>query len=139
MKIENHDKNLDSVLVHKATPEYLQDLLKDKKQLQNFPNIFLHLEIILEKEITRVRERLFHLNESFRKSENELPEPAGNITTLQEKVFVPVKENPNYNFVGRLLGPRGLTAKQLEQDLECKIMVRGRGSLRDKKKVSYSL
>ncbi|KAA3679238.1 protein quaking [Paragonimus westermani] len=134
MKIENHDKNLDSVLVHKATPEYLQDLLKDKKQLQNFPNIFLHLEIILEKEITRVRERLFHLNESFRKSENELPEPAGNITTLQEKVFVPVKENPNYNFVGRLLGPRGLTAKQLEQDLECKIMVRGRGSLRDKKK-----
>ncbi|KAF6777964.1 hypothetical protein AHF37_02361 [Paragonimus kellicotti] len=134
MKIENHDKSLDSVLVHKATPEYLQDLLKDKKQLQNFPNIFLHLEIILEKEITRVRERLFHLNESFRKSENELPEPAGNITTLQEKVFVPVKENPNYNFVGRLLGPRGLTAKQLEQDLECKIMVRGRGSLRDKKK-----
>ncbi|CAL8090016.1 unnamed protein product [Calicophoron daubneyi] len=130
--IENN--NLDSMLVHKATPEYLQDLLKDKKQLQNFPNIFLHLEIILEKEIARVREKLFHLNESFRKTENELPEPSGPITTLQEKVFVPVKENPNYNFVGRLLGPRGLTAKQLEQDLECKIMVRGRGSLRDKKK-----
>ena len=41
-----------------------------------------------------------------------------------------------YNFVGRLLGPRGLTAKQLEQETKCKIMVRGKGSMRDKKKVS---
>jgi len=41
-----------------------------------------------------------------------------------------------YNFVGRILGPRGLTAKQLEQETGCKIMVRGKGSMRDKKKVS---
>lgn len=42
---------IDTLLVHKATPEYLQDLLKDKRQLQNFPNIFMHLEFILEKGI----------------------------------------------------------------------------------------
>jgi hypothetical protein len=41
-----------------------------------------------------------------------------------------------FNFVGRILGPRGMTAKQLEQETGCKIMVRGRGSMRDKKKVS---
>lgn len=41
-----------------------------------------------------------------------------------------------FNFVGRILGPRGMTAKQLEQDTGCKIMVRGKGSMRDKKKVS---
>ena len=40
-----------------------------------------------------------------------------------------------YNFVGRILGPRGLTAKQLEQETKCKIMVRGKGSMRDRKKV----
>ena len=40
-----------------------------------------------------------------------------------------------YNFVGRLLGPRGMTAKQLEKELDCKLMVRGRGSMRDKAKV----
>ena len=40
-----------------------------------------------------------------------------------------------FNFVGRILGPRGMTAKQLEQETGCKIMVRGRGSMRDKKKV----
>ncbi|TRZ00853.1 hypothetical protein DNTS_020556 [Danionella cerebrum] len=39
-----------------------------------------------------------------------------------------------YNFVGRILGPRGLTAKQLEAETGCKIMVRGRSSMRDKKK-----
>lgn len=49
MSFSAENNKLDSMLVHKATPEYLQDLLKDKKQLQNFPNIFLHLEIILEK------------------------------------------------------------------------------------------
>jgi rRNA processing protein Krr1/Pno1 len=43
-----------------------------------------------------------------------------------------------FNFVGRILGPRGMTAKQLEQETGCKIMVRGRGSMRDKKKVSHS-
>jgi len=43
-----------------------------------------------------------------------------------------------YNFVGRILGPRGLTAKQLEAETGCKIMVRGRSSMRDRKKVSYT-
>ena len=41
-----------------------------------------------------------------------------------------------FNFVGRILGPRGMTTKQLEQETGCKIMVRGKGSMRDKKKVS---
>ncbi|CAB1330620.1 unnamed protein product, partial [Coregonus sp. 'balchen'] len=40
----------------------------------------------------------------------------------------------NYNFVGRILGPRGLTAKQLEAETGCKIMVRGKSSMRDRKK-----
>lgn len=44
-----------------------------------------------------------------------------------------------FNFVGRILGPRGMTAKQLEQETGCKIMVRGKGSMRDKKKVHMSL
>ena len=44
-----------------------------------------------------------------------------------------------FNFVGRILGPRGLTAKQLEQETGCKVMVRGKGSMRDKKKVSLPI
>jgi len=44
-----------------------------------------------------------------------------------------------FNFVGRILGPRGMTAKQLEQETGCKIMIRGKGSMRDKNKVSGNI
>lgn len=52
--------------------------------------------------------------------------------------FISLSLYLQYNFVGRILGPRGLTAKQLEAETGCKIMVRGKSSMRDKKKVSSS-
>lgn len=65
-----------------------------------------------------------------------LPEPVGTPLQMTEKLYVPVKDHPEFNFVGRILGPRGMTAKQLEQETGCKIMVRGKGSMRDKAKVN---
>ena len=79
-----------------------------------------------------------------------LPEPVGPIIQMTEKLYVPVKDYPDvtwsyklfqyiiifiylkFNFVGRILGPRGMTSKQLEQETGCKIMIRGKGSMRDK-------
>ncbi|KAL0274927.1 UNVERIFIED_CONTAM: hypothetical protein PYX00_002944 [Menopon gallinae] len=84
-------------------------------------------------EITKVRASLFQTN-GTNKEPLVLPEGEGPQTTLTEKVFVPVKDHPDFNFVGRILGPRGMTAKQLEQETGCKIMIRGKGSMRDKKK-----
>ncbi|KAH9511798.1 hypothetical protein DERF_010225 [Dermatophagoides farinae] len=84
-------------------------------------------------EIARVRASLFQINGDEHKP-LILPEPDGPIVNKMEKVYVPVDEHPDFNFVGRILGPRGMTAKQLEQETGCKIMVRGRGSMRDKKK-----
>lgn len=115
------------------TPEYLAQLLKDKKQIQAFPNVFHHLERILDEEINKVRVSLFHIN-GANKDSLILPQPDGPVVTMSEKLYVPLKEHPDFNFVGRILGPRGMTAKQLEQDTGCKIMVRGKGSMRDKKK-----
>lgn len=112
--------------------EYLAELLKEKKQLDVFPHIFHNIDRLLNAEISRVRMALFQCNFSI--SKTELPEPQGEEIVIQEKIYVPVKEHPDYNFVGRILGPRGMTAKQLEQETGCKIMVRGRGSLRDRKK-----
>ncbi|KAK7480751.1 hypothetical protein BaRGS_00028012, partial [Batillaria attramentaria] len=83
------------------------------------------------REINRVRVALFHHQG---KKELNLPEPHGPVVTLSEKLFVPVKDHPDFNFVGRILGPRGMTAKELEQYTGCKIMVRGKGSMRDKGK-----
>lgn len=115
------------------TADYLAQLLKDKKQLAAFPNVFLHLERLLDEEINKVRISLFQIN-GCKKEPLVLPEADGPIIARSEKVYVPVKDHPDYNFVGRILGPRGMTAKQLEQETGCKIMVRGRGSMRDKKK-----
>jgi hypothetical protein len=49
------------------------------------------------------------------------------------RLKVPAEKYPEYNFVGRLLGPRGATLKKLERDTGCKIMIRGRGSIRKDK------
>ncbi|KAJ1471752.1 hypothetical protein T484DRAFT_1557393, partial [Baffinella frigidus] len=46
------------------------------------------------------------------------------------QVRIPVQDYPGYNFIGRLLGPRGATLKQLENDSGCRLFIRGRGSLR---------
>ncbi|XP_052130879.1 protein held out wings isoform X2 [Frankliniella occidentalis] len=113
--------------------DYLAQLLKDRKQLAAFPNVFIHVERLIDEEIARVRANLFQIN-GMKKEPLVLPEAQGPPTTLTEKVYVPVKDHPDFNFVGRILGPRGMTAKQLEQETGCKIMVRGKGSMRDKKK-----
>lgn len=121
-----------------VSAEYLAQLIKDKKHLAGFPaGVFLHVPRLIDDEIQKVRNQLFQLNDvvSLRQQPLELPEPQGEQVSLQEKIYVPVEEHPEYNFVGRLLGPRGMTAKQLEQETGCKIMIRGKGSMRDKKKV----
>ncbi|KAG8583103.1 hypothetical protein GDO81_008273 [Engystomops pustulosus] len=125
----------------KPTPDYLMQLMNDKKLMSSLPNfcgIFNHLERLLDEEISRVRKDMYNdtLNGSgnLERRSAELPDGIGPIVQLQEKLYVPVKEYPDFNFVGRILGPRGLTAKQLEAETGCKIMVRGKGSMRDKKK-----
>lgn len=125
--------NSDNSQSTQSIADYLAQLLKDRKQLAAFPNVFNHVERLLDEEISKVRASLFQIN-GVTKEPLTLPDADGELITLNEKVYVPVKEHPDFNFVGRILGPRGMTAKQLEQETGCKIMVRGKGSMRDKKK-----
>uniref|UniRef100_A0A3B3RCU3 QKI, KH domain containing RNA binding n=1 Tax=Paramormyrops kingsleyae TaxID=1676925 RepID=A0A3B3RCU3_9TELE len=112
----------------KPTPDYLMQLMNDKKLMSSLPNfcgIFNHLERLLDEG------KLRSVCGKIRGDVNErrhLPAPAAPHSPLS--LFV----SPQFNFVGRILGPRGLTAKQLEAETGCKIMVRGKGSMRDKKK-----
>ncbi|XP_033126267.1 protein quaking-B-like [Anneissia japonica] len=115
-----------------STPEYLAQLYKDRSSFELFPNMFIHASRLIDEEISRVRKTLLSVNTDVKPL--VLPETAGPVEKLQEKLFIPTKTYPEYNFVGRILGPRGLTAKQLERETGCKIMVRGKGSMRDKKK-----
>ena len=41
-----------------------------------------------------------------------------------------------FNFVGKLLGPKGNSLKRLQEETMCKMAVLGRGSMRDRKKVN---
>ncbi|XWS50537.1 hypothetical protein CRYUN_Cryun12cG0095400 [Craigia yunnanensis] len=48
-------------------------------------------------------------------------------TKLCEKLYVPVKEYPGYNFIGLILGPQGNTLKRMEKESGAKILLRGKG------------
>ncbi|XP_055705334.1 KH domain-containing, RNA-binding, signal transduction-associated protein 2 isoform X1 [Phlebotomus papatasi] len=50
------------------------------------------------------------------------------------RVAVPVRDHPKFNFVGKLLGPKGNSMKRLQEDTMCKMAVLGRGSMKDRKK-----
>ncbi|KAG8085625.1 hypothetical protein GUJ93_ZPchr0010g10570 [Zizania palustris] len=47
------------------------------------------------------------------------------------RIDVPMDKYPNYNFVGRLLGPRGNSLKRVEATTQCRVYIRGRGSVKD--------
>ncbi|VDK50647.1 unnamed protein product [Anisakis simplex] len=119
----------DGVMLRDCTADYLIELLKERTNMNMFPRTFIHIERLIEEEINRVQLELFQFSFSIEKQ--DLPEPKGQVVVVQEKVYIPIKEYPDYNFVGRILGPRGMTAKQLEMETGCRIMVRGRGSMRD--------
>ena len=49
----------------------------------------------------------------------------------KRKLYIPAKEYPNYNFIGLVIGPRGQTQKQMEKETGAKIVIRGRGSVKE--------
>ncbi|RAL01624.1 putative zinc knuckle transcription factor/splicing factor MSL5/ZFM1 [Aspergillus ibericus CBS 121593] len=54
-------------------------------------------------------------------------------TKTQEKVYVPVNDYPEINFIGLLIGPRGNTLKKMESESGAKIAIRGKGSVKEGK------
>ncbi|KAB8343022.1 hypothetical protein FH972_022616 [Carpinus fangiana] len=54
-------------------------------------------------------------------------------TKTQEKVYVPVNDYPEINFIGLLIGPRGNTLKKMESESQAKIAIRGKGSVKEGK------
>lgn len=54
-------------------------------------------------------------------------------TKTTEKIFIPVKDYPEINFIGLLIGPRGNTLKKMEGESGAKISIRGKGSVKEGK------
>ncbi|KAL6644262.1 hypothetical protein ACP70R_015870 [Stipagrostis hirtigluma subsp. patula] len=62
---------------------------------------------------------------------NPQSKTSGFIVKKTMRMDIPVEEFPNFNFVGRLLGPRGNSLKRVEANTECRVLIRGRGSIKD--------
>ncbi|ESO94476.1 hypothetical protein LOTGIDRAFT_98957, partial [Lottia gigantea] len=57
-----------------------------------------------------------------------------NPQSVKIQIRIPVKEHPKFNFVGKLLGPKGVTLRRLQEETGTKMSILGRGSMRDKAK-----
>ena len=51
--------------------------------------------------------------------------------SLEDRIEVPQEQYPQYNFVGLILGPRGNHLKEMEQKTNTRIMIKGKGSIKD--------
>ncbi|XP_076900054.1 KH domain-containing protein At3g08620-like [Bidens hawaiensis] len=60
--------------------------------------------------------------------------PGSFITKRILRLDIPVNSFPNFNFVGRLLGPRGNSLKRVEASTGCRVFIRGQGSIKDPEK-----
>jgi len=52
-------------------------------------------------------------------------------TKKTKKIFIPIQKYPEYNFIGLIIGPRGNTQKKMEKETGCKIVIRGKGSVKE--------
>ncbi|XP_077404735.1 KH domain-containing, RNA-binding, signal transduction-associated protein 1b [Vanacampus margaritifer] len=105
--------------------KYLPQLMAEKDSLDSS---FTHAMKLIEAEIDRIQ-----------KGESKEPETYLDLFTnkfikLKERVLIPVKQYPKFNFVGKILGPQGNTIKRLQEETGAKISVLGKGSMRDKAK-----
>ncbi|KAE8282249.1 KH domain-containing, RNA-binding, signal transduction-associated protein 3 [Larimichthys crocea] len=107
------------------TEKYLPELMAEKDTLD--PS-FQHSMRLLDQEIEKVQK------DEGKEEEKFIDVVINKNMKLGQKVLIPVKQFPKFNFVGKLLGPRGNSLKRLQEDTLTKMSILGKGSMRDKEK-----
>ncbi|XP_029927294.1 KH domain-containing, RNA-binding, signal transduction-associated protein 2 isoform X2 [Myripristis murdjan] len=108
--------------------KYLPELVAEKDSLD--PS-FVHAMRLLAEEIGKYE------GDELRKDGNMkkyLDIISNKNIKLSERVLIPVQQYPKFNFVGKLLGPRGNSMKRLQEETGVKMSILGKGSMRDKGK-----
>uniref|UniRef100_A0A8C6WPS4 KH domain-containing, RNA-binding, signal transduction-associated protein 2 n=1 Tax=Neogobius melanostomus TaxID=47308 RepID=A0A8C6WPS4_9GOBI len=108
--------------------KHLPELLAEKSTLDSS---FVHAARLLTEEIEKYE------GEDFRKDgdiKKYLDIISNKNIKLSERVLIPVQQYPKFNFVGKLLGPRGNSMKRLQEETGVKMSILGKGSMRDKEK-----
>ncbi|XP_075166546.1 quaking related 58E-2 [Haematobia irritans] len=125
-----HDNAVDHGNVEKSSPrlseaaqKYMQDLLVERSKLENtFP---LAVKLI-DEALERVQ-----LNGRIPAREQYADVYQQRTIKLTQKVHVPIK-NKKFNYVGKLLGPKGNSLRRLQEETQCKIVILGRFSMKDR-------
>ncbi|KAJ0171305.1 hypothetical protein K1T71_012855 [Dendrolimus kikuchii] len=118
----------EALKLNEKAGEYMRELLSEKIKLNN--SKFPISMTLIDQEVTKVQTTGRIPIRDFKYLDVYRDRP----TKVTVKVLVPLKEFPKFNFVGKLLGPKGNTMKQLQEETMCKMAVLGRGSMRDRQK-----
>ncbi|CAO1408697.1 unnamed protein product [Diamesa tonsa] len=124
----NHDDDLeneDKALENSKNFDYIRDLIKERNQLDSDS----HACRLLDLEIQSAKSS----GKPFR-DQRYVDVYREKQIRVVVKVIVPVKEHPKFNFVGKLLGPRGNSMRRLQEETLCKMAILGRGSMKDRKR-----
>ncbi|KAJ6349100.1 hypothetical protein OIU77_006651 [Salix suchowensis] len=123
--------------------QYLTELLEEHQKLGPFMQVLPICSRLLNQEI--LREQAFSGWNGLQHerigpqgmSVDWKAAPASPSSHIVKKILrldIPVDSYPNFNFVGRLLGPRGNSLKRVEASMGCRVFIRGKGSIKDPEK-----
>nr|XP_023700504.1 KH domain-containing, RNA-binding, signal transduction-associated protein 2 isoform X3 [Paramormyrops kingsleyae] len=108
--------------------KYLPELMAEKDSLD--PS-FVHAMRLLAEEIEKYEGDELRKDGDVKKYLDVI---SNKNIKLSERVLIPVQQYPKFNFVGKLLGPRGNSMKRLQEETGAKMSILGKGSMRDKGK-----
>ncbi|XP_025834937.1 KH domain-containing, RNA-binding, signal transduction-associated protein 2 isoform X4 [Agrilus planipennis] len=123
-----HDNPNEANPASQKAAEYVRDLLAEKLSLDQGKH--RNASRLIDEEITKVQTlgRIPARDVRYVDIYREKP------IKVTVKVLVPIREHPRFNFVGKLLGPKGNSMKRLQEETMCKMAILGRGSMRDRQK-----
>ncbi|KAJ6894916.1 KH domain-containing protein [Populus alba x Populus x berolinensis] len=114
--------------------KYLSELLAERHKISPFMPVLPNIYRLLNQEILRVT-TLFGNASVLGQSglEHASPLASGGIFSngAADANGWASRFQSEYNFVGRLLGPRGNSLKRVEASTDCRVLIRGRGSIKD--------
>ncbi|XP_034651562.1 KH domain-containing, RNA-binding, signal transduction-associated protein 2 isoform X3 [Drosophila subobscura] len=116
-----------SVQINEKANEYIRDCMAERNRMdRKFPIG----EKLLDGEIEKVQTtgRIPSREQKYADIYREKP------LRISQRVLVPIREHPKFNFVGKLLGPKGNSLRRLQEETLCKMTVLGRNSMRDRVK-----
>ncbi|KAL0477635.1 qki-a [Acrasis kona] len=118
----------------------LNQLILEQRTLLPFQSIVSHTFKLLSDRIKKLENKIEKLSNTTVQNSPQCEEvsialPTGELKIEMRKIsskttllFIPQNQFPTFNFVGRILGPKGSQLKMLQDVTKCKILIRGFGS-----------